>query len=187
MRFLIRLVPQGHDRAAFTHQVRALARSVGAEARNPKWTTYGALEIDIFANSKADLHLFLGVVEPLARLEFSREDLNEAPAYHPKEELMEQARSYFNSERYWESHEILESIWKNSSGDEKLYLQGIILVCAAFVHEQKGEYKVAFGVLRRAEKQLNYGAESYYGVDVALLRKRVKDILGDEEFRVFRI
>ncbi len=164
-----------------------MARSTGAEAKNAKWTSYGALEIDIFANSKADLHLFLGVIEPIAELEFTREDLSEAPRYKTKDEMMGEARSLFNQERYWESHEVLESLWKNSEGGEKLYLQGIILVCAAYVHEQKGERAIATGVLRRAAKQLDYRSESYYGIDVARLKDVVAAILKTDVFRTFRI
>jgi len=43
----------------------------------------------------------------------------------------------FNEERYWESHEALESVWLNASGREKELLQGLILIAAALVHMQK--------------------------------------------------
>jgi hypothetical protein len=89
--------------------VKALAESVMTEARNPKWTSYGALELDIFARSPKDFELFLAAAEPLAIVEFSK-NLNEAPPHNTKDQLVEEARGYFNSERYWEAHETLESI-----------------------------------------------------------------------------
>lgn len=156
------------------------------EARNPKWTSYGALELDVFARSKGDFALFLAALEPLAELEFSR-DLGEAPPYKGKEELVSEARGYFNSERYWEAHEVLEAIWRTVKGEEKLYIQGVILVCAAFVHHQKREEKVALGVLARAGKQLSYGQSSYYGIDVKRLARKTASILSSKQFKVFRI
>jgi len=183
---LVRLQPNEEGGQVFLALVRSLAESVMAEARNPKWTSHGALELDIFAPSRSDFELFLAAIEPLARVEFSR-NLGEAPTHRSKEGLIEEARGYFNSERYWEAHETLESVWRNASGEEKSYLQGLILVCAAFVHHQKREEEVALGVLRRAAKQLDYGSASYYGVDVGRMQKRVDRILDAREFDVFRV
>ena len=36
-----------------------------------------------------------------------------------KLEAISEAKSYFNEEKYWIAHEILESIWKESTGVEK--------------------------------------------------------------------
>ena len=126
VRFLVRLQPKRGQGPTFLPLVRSLAESVMAEARNPKWTSYGALELDIFAPSKSDFELFLAAVEPLARLEFSK-NLSEAPPHKSKQELIEEARGYFNAERYWEAHETLESVWRSATGEEKRYLQGVIL------------------------------------------------------------
>lgn len=186
LRFLVRLRSPHGNGNQFLDSVRALARSVMVEARNPKWTSYGALEVDVFAKSKEDFTLFLAAVEPLAKLEFSR-DLNVAQPHLTKAETVLEARAYFNSERYWEAHETLESAWRNVAGEEKRYLQGLILVCAALVHHQKGEEQVAFGILRRAAKQLSYERDVYYGIDVATLSLHVGEILSSEGFRVFRI
>ena len=186
MRFLVRLQPKEGQGPSFLPIVRSLAESVEGEARNPKWTSYGALELDIFAPSEADFQLFLAAVEPVSRVEFSR-DLNVAPPHKPKEEAIEEARAYFNSERYWEAHEALESVWRGAAGEEKALLQGLILVCAAFVHHQKREEEVALGVLRRATRQLSYSASSYFGIKVDELTKHASGILADNRFRVFRI
>jgi uncharacterized protein len=166
--------------------VKALARSVGAEARNPKWTSYGALELDIFCPSRADFDLFLSVVRPIAELEFLR-DLNLATPWTNEDELFSEARDYFNRERYWECHEVFEAIWRLKQGQEKRYLQGVILVCAAFVHHQKGEEEVALGVMRRAANQLDYPAKEYGGFSVPDLAARAREILESKRFSTFRL
>jgi hypothetical protein len=166
--------------------LRRLAKSTASEARNPKWTSYGALELDIFSSSRADFDLFLAAASPIAKEEFTK-DLNVAPPFKAEEELLAEARELFNSERYWESHEVLEGIWRQKHGEEKRLLQGIILVCAAFVHHQKGEEDVALGVLRRAAKQLDYSVPNYGGFDLEALRTNVQRILDDRSFSTFRV
>ena len=183
---MVRLQPNEKDGPVFLSLAKSLAESVMAEARNAKWTSYGALELDIFAETEKDFELFLAAVEPLAKVEFTR-NLNEAPAHKSKEELIEEARRYFNSERYWEAHETLESVWRTSNGIEKTYLQGLILVCAAFVHHQKNEEEVAIGVLRRASRQLDYSAGHYYGIKVRELKDRAEAIISSRKFEVFRV
>jgi hypothetical protein len=180
------MLAKGKGGPAFLTTVRSLAKSVMAEARNPKWTSYGALEIDVFARYPGDFALFVAAVEPLARVEFSR-DLSVAPPHKAKKELVEEAREYFNSERFWEAHEALETAWRNAQGGEKRFLQGLILVCAALVHHQKREEEVALGVLHRAAAQLSYGTDPYFGISVDGLRTQVQKILSRGKLEVFSI
>ena len=186
MRFLVRLASPELRRDKLLASVRALARAFGAEGRNPKWTSYGALELDIFSPTRTDFDLFLCVLGPLYDLEFSR-DLNEAPPHKSEEDLFSEARGYFNSERYWECHEVLEGVWRLKSGEEKRFLQGIILVCAAFVHHQKGEDTVATSVMRRAVNQLEFPATDYHGLDVGALNRNAKKVLETQKFLNFTI
>ncbi len=186
MRFLIRLVSSDPSREDFLSSVRSLAKSLGAEARNPKWTSRRALELDIFVPTRADFELLLSIVRPLYAIEFTR-DLNVAPPHMSDKEAVAEARQYFNSERFWECHEVLEGLWRQKKGDEKLLLQGAILVCAAFVHHQKGEDPVALGVLRRAISALDVPVPNYRGIDVQLLRGNADRILKSETFECFSI
>lgn len=165
--------------------VRTLAKTLGVSPRSPKWTSHGALELDIFAASSADFELFVSAVRPLAEVEFTR-DLNLAPPHKAEPELFEEARRLFNDERYWECHEVLEGVWRTKHGAEKSLLQGIILVCAAYVHHQKGEDSVALGVLGRAVKQLDFPEGDYGGFDVAELKKRAEEVMESRQFVTFR-
>jgi len=186
LRFLVRFGSHGERGQKLLAEVRSLARAVGLDPRNPKWTSAGSLELDVFAPTEADFLLFLAAVEPVAAIEFWR-DLGIPPKHMEKEEIVAEARSYFNDERYWECHETLEALWRTLSGDEKLFVQGVILVCAAFVHHQKAEDGVAVGVLRRALPQLEWGEEFYGGIDVPSLRSSVRRILRSKSFGPFRI
>ena len=46
----------------------------------------------------------------------------------PKKDAIILSIKLFNDEKYWSAHEHLESIWKNSLGEEKNLLNGIILI-----------------------------------------------------------
>ncbi len=186
MRFLVRLRAVGSSRTTLLPSVRALAKSLGIEPRNPKWTSYGALELDLFCRSRPDLDLFLAAAGPLAEPEFVT-DLGRAPEHLTDERLLTKARALFNAERYWECHEVLEGLWRQKEGEEKRLLQGVILVCAAFVHHQKGEDEVALGVLARGANQLDFHHRVYGGFDLSKLRGNVRLVLSSQKFSNFRV
>ncbi len=186
MRFLLRLVATMVPREGLLEAIRTIARTLGAEARNPKWTSYGALELDIFLPTRADFEIFLSAVRPIAEPEFTK-DLNVAPQHKDEFELFAEARELFNAERYWECHEVLEGMWRQKQGKEKRLLQGIILVCAAFVHHQKGEEEVALSVLRRGANQLEYSAPTYGSFRIPALKRNVEQVLQNAKFSNFRV
>jgi uncharacterized protein len=185
-RWLIRLLPDEGERPAFLASVKAIGGSLGATVKHPRLTSYGALEVDVFTPSVQDFELFVAALEPLARVEFTK-NLDEAPPFKPKEDVLAEAVRYFNSERYWECHETIESVWRPAKGEEKRLLQGIILVCAALVHEQRGERDVALGIYRRALPNLSWDEKAYHGIEVTRLRKKVEASLANGEVRPFVI
>ena len=166
--------------------MRTLCKTFGVDARSPKRTSYGALELDLFCPSSSDFELLVEAVKPVAHIEFTR-DLNIAAPHTSDAEALSEARSLFNGERYWECHEVLEGVWRTKEGVEKSLLQGMILVCAAFVHLQKGEKGIALGVLERASKQLDYPSKEYGGIEVGRLREEVASILQTRSFSNFRL
>jgi hypothetical protein len=166
--------------------LRSLARSFGAQVKNPKWTSYGAIEVDVFTRSREDFSLLETAISPLMRVEFSHY-LEEPPQFLPDKDTVELARSYFNAERFWECHEVLEGMWRRAGGDEKSLLQGIILVAAAYVHGQKDELQVAIGILRRASPKIRWSSRYYYGIDLDALRLAVSRAIKNRRLELFRI
>ena len=95
----------------------------------------------------------------------------------PKDEAIKYAVSLFNFEKYWSAHEVLESIWKGSQGHERDLLNGIILVAAAFVHDEKDERDICISILKRAIKKLEKTRGNYFEVDVDKLKHHVLGII----------
>jgi hypothetical protein len=188
VRFLVRALPWVPEREDALYAIRSIAADLGSRVVNPKWTSHGALEVDVFSPSHQDFELFMAAVSPLAKIEFAK-DLQEPPVFLPKERAIEEAVALFNGERFWEAHEVLESKWRVEEGDEKRLLQGLILVCAAFVHHQKGEEAVSIGISKRALPLLRWSDPTYFGIEVASLRGRLSRMVDEgalEEFELSR-
>ncbi|MDG6925713.1 MAG: DUF309 domain-containing protein [Nitrososphaerota archaeon] len=184
MRFLLRMVPAGDLRTTL-EILRRLASTMGGNAVNAKRTSYGALEVDVFFGSRQDFDVFIAALEPLGRVEFYK-DLQEPAVFLPKAEAVREAVSLFDAERFWEAHEVLESLWRVAGGDEKKLLQGLILVCAAFVHLQKDENEVALGVAKRSLPLLSWKGD-YHGVDVEILRQKIDGIVRSRALSLFEL
>ena len=185
MRWLVRFLREG-PKDPFLSSMKTLARSVGVDARNPKWTSYGALELDIFCPTVVDFETFMAAAKPIAEAEFVT-DLNRATEYLTDNEILLKAKRLFNAERYWECHEVLEGLWRQKQGDEKRLLQGLILVCAAYVHHQKGENDVALSVLGRGARLLESPQEKYHDLDLARIRNQIRRALEDRTLAGFEL
>jgi hypothetical protein len=186
VRFLLRALPNDPERQRFLSSMKSVGRSLGVTLKHPRWTSYGALEVDAFTPSVQDFQLFVAAIEPLLKVEFTK-NLDEPPAFKPKEKVLEEAVGYFNAERFWECHETLESVWRPAVGEERRLVQGIILVCAALVHEQRDERDVALGIYRRAMPQISWPEKTYHGIDVGRLRKNVERSLAKGYLPPFKI
>jgi uncharacterized protein len=92
----------------------------------------------------------------------------------------------FNEERFWESHETLEQLWRVSKSLERDTLQGLILTAAAFVHYQRGEDKVCLSVLQRARDKIPEAA-IMDSVDLEWIRISIDTILKSKQIRPFRL
>ena len=58
---------------------------------------------------------------------------------------------------------MLEDLWKVRQGEEKQWVQGLILAAAAFVHVQKNEMTATWSLLAEALHRLKGVPDHYYG------------------------
>lgn len=103
----------------------------------------------------------------------------------PKAEAIRQGISYFNQERFWECHESFEGVWKGCHEGEKDLVQGIILAAAGLVHYQKDEDAICISIFRRALQKLARCAGTYHTIDVALLRRRLEQMVQSGNISTF--
>lgn len=79
----------------------------------------------------------------------------------------------FNEEYFFEAHEVLEDLWKREHGKSKLFLQGLIQLCAAYHHFQNGNLVGAETLLERGAQKMRSYPPDYLGIDGAKLLAHV--------------
>ena len=98
----------------------------------------------------------------------------------------------FNEEYFFEAHEVLEDLWKREHGKAKLFLQGLIQICAAYHHFQNGNLVGAETLLERGAQKMRAYPADYLRIDAAKLlahvdldRERIGSMQrGEEENKV---
>jgi len=104
-----------------------------------------------------------------------------------KEDAISEGISYFNNERFWECHEILEGVWKNCEGDEKFLVQGLILIAAGLVHFQKDEDEICISIFNRALTKLENASGQYHDIDIDKIKKTVSEMISSKDVSSFLI
>jgi uncharacterized protein len=69
----------------------------------------------------------------------------------------------FNSGEYWQSHEVLEAVWKENRSD---FYHGLILLTSAFVHRERNNRHGVLAQLDKAEPVLRRFGPGYLGIDL---------------------
>lgn len=128
------------------------------------------------------------VLNLLKRISSTKEIMEVKERHFSKTEAINRAVVLFNDEKYWWSHEALEMVWKEASGHEKQLLNGLILICAAFVHFQKNENNICFSILERSmAKFLNVKDSNYYGINIDKIKILIRQIVENKKILKFKI
>jgi uncharacterized protein len=168
-----RLLPE--SRASLMESLKRVAVGHGGDLMNLRVTAV-ALEFDLFlpAGRSPDAHLAAwSSVGPCLTCHVLQE--RKGPA--DPEAIVAETRLLFGEQRYWEAHEALEQLWRERQGDEKGWVQALIIAAAALVHHQRHEPEVGWRMLADALRRFENAPESYYGWDWKLLRKTLEDAL----------
>src|SRR5215211_6327547 len=80
----------------------------------------------------------------------------------------------FDRGAYFEAHEEWEDDWRESSGDRRALLHGLILLAAALHHRKRGNGRGAERLLARSRAALARLPPICERVDVATLRTRIQ-------------
>lgn len=60
----------------------------------------------------------------------------------------------FNRGEYWDSHEVLEALWRAESGPLRPFYQGLIQAAAAMVHYERANRRGMLTLAERARARL---------------------------------
>jgi hypothetical protein len=163
-------------------KARKYTLGMGAIIRDSRVSTK-YVEFDVSVD-KSKMDALIEKLKPIAPLDHAKHVIEE---HIEKEDAIKLGISYFNEERFWEAHEVLESVWKKCYEGEKELVQGIILVAAALVHYQKAENNICLSVLGRAQDKLSRATGMYHGINVDTLRKKITTIIDSNRISLFTI
>ena len=83
----------------------------------------------------------------------------------------------FNEERFFEAHEVLEDLWHEYREMDRIFIQGLIQIAAAFYHVQSRNLKGAVSQFIKGNEKLTHFLPAYKDVSVAKLLDDVRENL----------
>ena len=184
-RYMLHLKNKGYaprDSRSVVLRARDLGSRAGASVRVARIAT-GFIELDV--SVEADLlDDLVRNLEPIGPADNIRHVAGETIS---KEQGIKDGIFYFNNERFWESHEAFEEVWKKCIGREKELVQGIILVAVAFAHGQRNERMVGIGMLKRALEKLGTSPSRYHTINVDMMRQKAMEMRAEGQLDLFEI
>lgn len=99
-----------------------------------------------------------------------------APDHRP---LLDEGIRIFNEGRHWHAHEAWEELWMDQQGDDREFIQGLIMAAALLVHYERGNPKGVANHWRNVQQRLPRHAPQKWGIDVQGLLDQLKPFVED--------
>ncbi len=170
------------DSREIIYRSRDLASDMNASVRVAR-IAKKFVELDVGVE-KEDLDTLVEKLSPIGSIDNIRHVFEEEIE---KEQGIKDGIFYFNNERFWESHEAFEGVWKQCFGREKEILQGIILFAVAFAHAQEDELSIGIGMLHRVLEKLDTSPSIYHSIDVDRIRNKAIEMQHANNLTTFEI
>jgi len=87
--------------------------------------------------------------------------------------------NFFNSGHYFEAHEVWEDLWRATSGDLKLFYQGLIQTAVGLHHLSRKNMSGARAQLSKALPKLDEQSGHATGIDAADLQRVLRKVLDE--------
>ena len=84
----------------------------------------------------------------------------------------------FNHHRFFECHEVLEQLWRDTTGRPRDFYKGLIQAAVACYHWSRGNLAGAHSLFRSSSRYLARYAPSCLGVDVAGFLAQYRELFG---------
>ena len=93
------------------------------------------------------------------------------------DDAVRQAQQLIDDGYPFHAHEVLEGVWKVTSGEHRELWQGLAQLAVGLTHVQRGNPKGAATLLRRGADRIDpYAAEPPHGLDVAGLASHARSL-----------
>lgn len=85
----------------------------------------------------------------------------------------------FNRGEFFACHEVWEELWLRSSGEEKLFYQGLIQAAVAILHAERGNLRGAVSTWRKARAKLDPLPTHCMGIALGEFREALARFFAD--------
>jgi uncharacterized protein len=93
------------------------------------------------------------------------------------DDAVRQAQQLIDNGYPFHAHEVLEGVWKATSGEHRELWQGLAQLAVGLTHVQRGNPKGAATLLRRGADRIDpYAAESPHGLNVTGLASHARSL-----------
>jgi len=87
---------------------------------------------------------------------------------------IEEGIRLFNAQRFFDAHEALEAVWLKATGDEKVFLHGLIQIAAAFHHHTRRNPAGFGSLLEKGLEKLTRVSGLGTEIDLEGLRRQLR-------------
>jgi uncharacterized protein len=94
-----------------------------------------------------------------------------------KDRLFRKGLEAFNSGHFYDAHEHWEEVWLQTPTPDKIFLQGLIQVAAAFHHYSRANHPGCRNLLQAGLLKLEFFPEEHWGLEIEPLRASVRQWL----------
>jgi hypothetical protein len=93
---------------------------------------------------------------------------------HGRNHLYHKGLEAFNSEHFYEAHEHWEEVWLETPNPDKMFLQGLIQVAAAFHHHSRANILGTRNLLHAGLLKLEHFPAVHGGLEIESLRGAIR-------------
>ena len=83
----------------------------------------------------------------------------------------------FNTQCFFEAHDTWEELWRETSGPDRLFYQGLIQTAVGLYHMRNGNFRGARSQFGKALDKLERYLPAYHGIDTGHLVQGVRACL----------
>ncbi len=94
-----------------------------------------------------------------------------------RDHLYRKGLEAFNSAHFYEAHEHWEEVWLETPDPDKMFLQGLIQIAAAFHHHSRANPQGTRNLLSAGLWKLNRFPEVHGGLEIEALRESLREWL----------
>ena len=91
-----------------------------------------------------------------------------------KQQKFQEGLTAFNSAHFYDAHEHWEEVWLQTASPDKLFLQGLIQVAAAFHHYSRANRQGCRNLLHAGLLKLDLFPAQHWGLAIEPLRAEVR-------------